>query len=70
LAIGFEQPFFGQNKNLVIRALQIQAGEPIVLSYVICNGLRTWQRISIKQSEFVYSLAVINTQAFLYDCCC
>ena len=68
LAIGFEcskQPFFGQNRNLVTRALQFQAGVPVVLSYAICNGLHKWQWVSIQESEFVYSLAVINRQALL-----
>jgi len=35
LAIGFErskQPFFRQNRHLVICVLYIQAGEPVVLS--------------------------------------
>ena len=68
LAISFErskQPFFRQNRHLVICALWIQAGEPVVLSYTIRNGLHTWQRVSIKQGEFVYSLAVVNAQALL-----
>jgi len=68
LAIGFEcskQPFSGQNRNLMIRALSIQAGEPVALICAICDGLHTWQRVRIKKSEFVYSLTIVNTQAFL-----